>query len=76
MAVGSLRTRLSTVLEAAVWAKCVVSPAWMENFCQLMMAPGLLVTVRTLPAWLKLVAPLTTVGFSGLDRAGALCTPN
>ena len=50
MAVGSFNTRLSTELEAEVWAKCVVSPAWMENFCQLMMAPGVLVTVRTLPA--------------------------
>ena len=51
--------------------KLVVSPALMENLSQLMMAPLLLVTVRTLPAWLKLAAPLTTTGFTGLDRTGA-----
>jgi hypothetical protein len=64
------RTRFNTELEAEAWAKCVVSPAPMLNCCQLMMAPLLLVTVRTLPAWLKVAVPFTTVGFTGFDSTG------
>ena len=59
------------MLEAAVWAKCVVSPALIENLSQLMMAPLLLATVKTLAVWLKLAVPLTTVGFTGLACAWA-----
>ena len=58
---GSLAsTRLSTLLEAEGWTKRVVCPAPMLNCCQLMIAPLLLVTVRTLPTWLMRAEPLTT----------------
>jgi hypothetical protein len=60
------------VLEAEVWAKCVVSPAWMENVRQLMMAPGLLVTVRTLPTWFDVTVPLVTEAICPFDSTGAL----
>ena len=48
---GSLAmTRLRTLLAAEAWLKRVVSPAPMEKLFQLMMAPGELVTVSSLPA--------------------------
>jgi hypothetical protein len=58
------------VLDADVWAKWVVSPARIENFSQLIMAPGLFVTVSTLPAWVNAAVPLTTLGFNGFGCAG------
>ena len=42
-------TRLSTVLAADCWMKRVVSAAPIENCCQLMIAPGVLMTDSTLP---------------------------
>ena len=47
-------TRLRTLEAALCWVKRVVSPALMENPCQLMMAPGLLVMLSELPAVEKL----------------------
>ena len=47
-------TRLSTAELADCWAKRVISLAPMEKFCQLMMVPGVLVTVRVLPLVAKL----------------------
>ena len=42
-------TRLSTVLAADCWMKRVVSAAPIENCCQLMIAPGVLMTDNKLP---------------------------
>ncbi len=49
--------------------KLVVSPAPIEKPCQLMMALGVLVTVRTLPTWLIAAVPLTICAPMGLAWA-------
>jgi len=59
-------TRLSTVLAALCWTKRVNSPVLIEKLFQLMIAPGLLVTVRVLPLRANVADPLTTVGATGL----------
>ena len=59
-------TRLSTWLVAFCCTKRVSSPRLMLNCCQLMMVPGVLVTVRVAPFCTKLACPLTTVGACGL----------
>src|SRR5487761_2759402 len=70
---GSLaRTRFNTLLAAEAWLKRVVSFAAMEKLFQLMMAPLVFLTVNRFPAWLKLAAPLTTWGPTGLAHAGAV----
>src|ERR1039458_5638286 len=49
-----LMTRLSTEDEALCWTKRVISFAPIEKPCQLMMVPGVLVTLRVLPVVAKL----------------------
>ena len=72
MTEGSLAsTRLRTLLEAEACSKRVVWPAPMLNCCQLMMAPLLLVTVRTLPACTMAAVPLTTCAPTGRAKASA-----
>ncbi len=59
-------TRLSTALAAPLWMKRVTSSGRIENACQLMIAPGVLVTVSVLPLVAKLAAPWATAGPVGL----------
>ena len=64
-------TRFNTALADDCWMKRVVSLLPIENCCQLMIAPGVLVTASSLP-WLANVAwPFTTTGPTGLPYAGA-----
>ncbi len=70
-------TRFSTTLAALFCWKRVVSPAPIENDPQLMMAPGVLVTVSCLPAVENVAPPLTTTGAAGFawtadDQASAM----
>ena len=62
-------TRLSTVLAADCWMKRVVSAAPIENCCQLMIAPGVLMTDNKPPLLVMLARPLTTVGPTGFAYA-------
>ena len=62
-------TRLSTALAAPDCTKRATSSARIEKPCQLMIVPGAFVTVRFLPTALKLAAPLTTDGPTGLASA-------
>ena len=64
-------TRFSTALVTDGWMKRVVSPAPIENRCQLMIAPAELVMLRTLPCWEAVADPLTTCMPVGLAKAGA-----
>jgi hypothetical protein len=64
-------TRLSTLESALCCTKRVVSPAPMEKDCQLMMAPGVLVTVRVDPCLAIDAWPLTTDAPVGFPHAGA-----
>jgi hypothetical protein len=66
-----LTTRLSTALAAFCWMNFVVSPAPIEKPCQLMMLPGVFVTVRTLPWLLNVAWPWVTTGPTGLAQARA-----
>ena len=59
-------TRFSTWLLALCCTKRVSSPRLMLNCCQLMMAPGVLVTVKVLPTCENDACPLTTTGAWGL----------
>ncbi len=59
-------TRLSTADAAFCCAKRVISPEPIEKLCQLMIAPGVLVTVSALPVVAKVAAPFTTEGYRGL----------
>ena len=69
---GSLPvTRLSTALAAFCCTKRVSSPRLMPKLCQLMMAPGVLVTVSVAPLFWKLACPFATCGTSGLAMAPA-----
>src|SRR6476469_1118529 len=64
-------TRVRTALAASGWRKRVTSPGLMENPCQLMIVPRVLVISRVLALGLANVAlPLTTVGAVGLAEAG------
>ena len=70
MAVGSWPvTRLSTVLAACCWMKRVISSRAMENCCQLMIAPGVLVMVSVPPLTEKVTPPRTIVAPEGLANA-------
>ena len=62
-------TRFNTALCAFCWMKRVSSSALTENPCQLMTAPGVLVTFRVLPLAAKVAAPLITAGLVGLAYA-------
>src|SRR5271170_3965806 len=62
-------TRFNTALEADCWTKLVISPTPIENPCQLMIEPGVLVIVSDLPLLLNEAWPLTTVGCTGLAHA-------
>src|SRR5262249_29303460 len=62
-------TRLRTLDAAFCWMKRVVSPPAIENPCQLMMAPGLLVMLSVAPCWEIATWPLTTCGPTGLPCA-------
>ena len=67
---GSLPvTRLSTALAAFCCTKRVSSPRLMPKLCQLMMVPGVLVTVSVAPLVTKLAWPFTTFGACGLAVA-------
>ncbi|KQW97065.1 hypothetical protein ASC94_09705 [Massilia sp. Root418] len=63
--------RFSTLLSPPCWMKRVISPAWMEKLCQLMMVLGAFVIENTLPCWLNCACPATTCGASGLACAAA-----
>src|SRR6185503_11016715 len=58
-------TRLRTDDAAFCWMKRVSSSGRIENACQLMIAPGVLVIASVLPAVLKLALPEMTVGAVG-----------
>src|SRR5262245_9166115 len=62
-------TRLSTLEAALCWMKRVVSPGAIEKPCQLMIAPGVLVTFSVEPRCAIDACPLTTCGPTGLPRA-------
>src|SRR5581483_2809940 len=63
-------TRFSTALEDDCWMKRVTSPAPIEKPCQLMIAPGELVTLSVRASGrTMLTAPLTTCGPVGFDQA-------
>jgi hypothetical protein len=62
-------TRLRTLEAALCWRKRVVSLAPIENPCQLIIAPGLLVMLSELPSVEKLACPATTVGSVPFARA-------
>src|SRR5688572_5118114 len=65
-------TRLRTALAADCWAKCVSSPGRIENFSQLMIARGELVTVSVAASGrANVTTPLTTVGPLGLASAAS-----
>ena len=62
-------TRFNTELLEDCWMKRVVSLLPMEKPCQLIIALGVLVTVKRLPLWLMLAVPLTTCAPTGLAWA-------
>ncbi len=68
-----LVTRFSTALSALCWMKRVISSLPIENCCQLMIAPGVLVIVSMLPEVLKLAPPEATVPPVGLPKADSVC---
>src|SRR5262245_9006098 len=61
-------TRLSTLLEADGWMNSVRSPRRIENCCQLMIAPRLLVMLSVLPLEAKLTVPAATEAPEGLAK--------
>ena len=63
-------TRFSTPLAACCWMKRVISSFWIENCCQLMIAPGVFVTVSVLPLTEKLTPPAAIEAPEGLANAG------
>src|SRR4029079_5033605 len=68
-------TRFRTALAADGCTKRVVSPAPIENCCQLMIAPGLLVMERRPPFVENAAWPLTTTGPVGLAYARCTAQP-
>ena len=50
----------------------MISLAWIENPCQLMIVPGTLVIVSALPSVLNVALPDTTVGPVGFAFAAAV----
>ena len=62
-------TRFSTALAGDCWMKRVISPAPIENPCQLMIAFGELVILSVLPLGTTAAVPVTTVGPVGLETA-------
>src|SRR5882672_4640513 len=63
--------RFKTALEADCWRKRVMSWLGIEKLCQLMIVPGVLVTVRVLPCVAKLAWPRVTVGPVGFACANS-----
>src|SRR5690242_13228403 len=62
-------TRLSTPLAAFCWMKRVISSFWIENCCQLMIAPGELVIVRLLPLEENVALPAATLPPDGFAKS-------
>jgi hypothetical protein len=65
----ALVTRFKTLEAALCCAKLVISFALMEKFCQLIIVPGVFVTVSVLPIVAKVACPFTTVPPTGLASA-------
>src|SRR3989442_12420244 len=64
-----LVTRLSTALLACCWMQRVISSLPIENCCQLMIAPGVLVIERVLPFAANVALPFATEAPEGLAKA-------
>ena len=63
--------RLSTALSLLCWTKRVISPAWIEKLCQLMMVFGVFVIEKILPCWLKLACAADHLRQGGVGLRGA-----